>query len=256
MTELKLGKIRMDGGTQSREELSEEKIDEYAELMRDGIVFPDIVVVYDGTNYWLVDGFHRVNAAMSADLETINCDVRQGTQDDAIWMSSGVNATHGMPRTNADKKRAVELALRHAKSRGMSDRQLAEHCGVSGPTIARYRKPYLQNVADNRVKTAIRGGKKYKIDTSNIGRKAADPKPESQEPAAIVEPAKEPEPVELPKEPDPPKPVVGIPTKLPTFEQVWASLSPYTQKVLDSYPGSKNAVRKFHEAAIALVEGH
>ena len=248
MTELKLGKIRMDGGTQSREELSEEKIDEYAELMRDGIVFPDIVVVYDGTNYWLVDGFHRVNAAMSADLETINCDVRQGTQDDAIWMSSGVNATHGMPRTNADKKRAVELALRHAKSRGMSDRQLAEHCGVSGPTIARYRKPYLQNVADNRVKTAIRGGKKYKIDTSNIGRKAADPKPESQEPAAIVEPAK-PEPVEPPKEPDPPKPVVGTPTKLPTFDWCWAQLSKKKQDDLNGYPGSMYALKAFFELA-------
>lgn len=62
----------------SRAKSLAKKIDEYAELMRDGIVFPDIVVVYDGTNYWLVDGFHRVNAAMSADLETINCDVRQG----------------------------------------------------------------------------------------------------------------------------------------------------------------------------------
>ena len=76
------------------------------------------------------------------------------------------------------------------------------------------------------------------------------------------EPARESDPVEPPKEPepapqpDPPKPVVGTPTKLPTFEQVWASLSPYTQKVLDSYPGSKNAVRKFHEATIALVAPH
>lgn len=63
------------------------------------------------------------------------------------------------------------------------------------------------------------------------------------------EPAKEPEPVELPKEPDPPKPVVGVPTKLPTFDWCWAQLSKAKRTALDSYPGSMNALKAFFELA-------
>lgn len=239
MTELKLGKIRMDGGTQPRALLDDDKIDEYAELMREGTVFPDLVVVYDGTNYWLVDGFHRLNAAMVAELETINCDVQPGTLDDAIWLSCSVNATHGVPRTNADKRRAVELALRHKKSSGLTDVQIARHCGVSSVTVGRYRTSIINIVNDTSVKTAIRDGKKYKIDTSNIGRKPADPKPKVEEPA-------KPEPV-VAAPTEPPKQPVGAPTKFPTYQQAWDALSEAKKKQLKCSSGYDIALRAFYE---------
>ena len=41
----------------------------------------------------------------------IECDVRQGTHDDAVSYGMGCNAVHGLRRTNADKRHAVSMAL-------------------------------------------------------------------------------------------------------------------------------------------------
>mgnify|MGYP003848406485 FL=1 len=51
--------IRIDGGTQSREKLDQVVVSEYAELFKEGVEFPPISVVHDGTEYYLADGFHR-----------------------------------------------------------------------------------------------------------------------------------------------------------------------------------------------------
>jgi ParB-like chromosome segregation protein Spo0J len=79
--------------------------------MRDGAQFPPLVVLHDGEAYWLAEGFHRFNAAREAELETIACEVRSGSLRDAILHSAGANATHGLRRTNADKRRAVSILL-------------------------------------------------------------------------------------------------------------------------------------------------
>ena len=57
--------------------------------MQAGVKFPPVTVFYDGSDYWLADGFHRRNAAFSAELAQMECDVRQGTREDPsvpIWL--------------------------------------------------------------------------------------------------------------------------------------------------------------------------
>jgi ParB-like chromosome segregation protein Spo0J len=109
--QLQLTQIKTDGGTQSRAGLDQFVIDDYAQLMKEGAAFPLVVVFYDGTYYWLADGFHRTSAAEQAGLETIEAEVKQGTRRDAVLYSVGANATHGLRRSNADKRRAVETLL-------------------------------------------------------------------------------------------------------------------------------------------------
>lgn len=53
---------------------------------------------------------------------------------------------HGLRRTNADKRRAVMAALAHPNGRGLSDRLIAEHCGVSDPFVGTVRAE-LQTVS-------------------------------------------------------------------------------------------------------------
>ena len=55
--------IRRDGGTQMRPALDMEKVGEYAELLVDGVDLGALAVIYDGTNHWLWDGFHRLGVA-------------------------------------------------------------------------------------------------------------------------------------------------------------------------------------------------
>ena len=140
--QLSIDSIRIDGGTQPRAELRSDVIKEYAECMRAGVNFPPVTVFYDGRDYWLADGFHRYYAWQSARPGlAIKTDVHQGTVEDARWYSYGVNQTHGLRRTNADKERAVRLALQHPNAQTLSNRRIAEHCGVTERTIRRYRQP-------------------------------------------------------------------------------------------------------------------
>lgn len=122
--------IRIDGGTQSRVALSEEYISELAQALSEGDVLPPIILFYDGSEYWLADGFHRYHAVKKQEQETIASEVKQGTRRDAILYSVGANAQHGLRRTNADKRRAVETLLRDPEWTTWSDRAIARRCGV------------------------------------------------------------------------------------------------------------------------------
>jgi hypothetical protein len=137
---LSLSDIRIDGGTQPRTMMEWETVEEYAELYKAGSNMPPVVVFYDGSINWLADGFHRYNAAQSAGLEAIDADVRSGTKLDAVWFSCSANQGHGIRRTNEDKRRAVLAALAHPRSKGLSDRQIADHCGVSHNLVNEQRR--------------------------------------------------------------------------------------------------------------------
>jgi uncharacterized ParB-like nuclease family protein len=106
-TNLAINQIRLDGGTQPRAGLIEAIVAVYAEAMQQDGHFPPVTVFYDGREYWLADGFHRVAAAQNIGKDRILADVQQGRQRDAILYSVGANARHGLPRSNEDKRRAV-----------------------------------------------------------------------------------------------------------------------------------------------------
>jgi hypothetical protein len=155
-TQLSLADIRTDGGTQMRAGLHEETVREYLEVIQNlpsgaGWPFPPVVVFHDGEAYWMGDGFHRVEAARRylaqeqqetqnlAALRRIPADVRAGARRDAILYAAGANATHGLRRTNADKRRAVEVLLRDEEWGQWSDREIARRCQVSPDTVGRIR---------------------------------------------------------------------------------------------------------------------
>ncbi len=165
---LPITQLRRDGGTQPRAEMNLVIVAEYAENMRDGSAFPPVTVFFDGTIYWLADGFHRVAAAETNGDKTIAADVRQGTQRDAILFSVGVNATHGIRRTNADKRRAVERLLRDEEWVKWSDREIARQCKVTHPFVAKIRVELSGN--DYQMRTVSRSGTTYQQNTANIGK--------------------------------------------------------------------------------------
>jgi hypothetical protein len=63
-----------------------------------GAMFPPVVVFFDGAEYWLADGFHRILAAKQLGLAEIAADVREGGR---------ANVSHGLKRFNRDKRNAV-----------------------------------------------------------------------------------------------------------------------------------------------------
>ena len=170
---LPIDKIRTDGGTQPRAAIDRRTVDEYQREMEEGQVFPGVDVFFDGTSYWLAEGFHRIEATYGAGFDDIDVTIHQGTVEDAKWFSFGANKDHGLRRSNEDKQRAVKSALQHPKSKGLSDNQIAEHVGVHHSTIAKWRSEVAScgNSKIPTTRTATRNGKTYEMDTTNIGRR-------------------------------------------------------------------------------------
>jgi ParB-like chromosome segregation protein Spo0J len=63
-TSVDLAKIDTNFRTQLRCKLNQEIVDTYAEAMKGGVIFPPVVLFASGENYYIGDGFHRIEAAM------------------------------------------------------------------------------------------------------------------------------------------------------------------------------------------------
>ncbi len=142
MTEIALSDIG-DGGAQMRVEMKPDVVRDYADEMVAGAIFPPVVVYHDGSIYWLADGFHRVAAARKIERETIEAEVREGTARDAIIHGIGANASHGLRRTQADKRRAVERLIRDEEWSKWSNRQIAKVAKVDHKTVGKIRREIL-----------------------------------------------------------------------------------------------------------------
>jgi len=131
--------IRVDGQTQSRVKISEVTVGEYAEAMKadTGAPFPAVTVFFDGTDYWLADGFHRLLAAQRIGRKNIAAEVKEGSRKDAAWASCAANQLHGLRRSIPDKLKAAGIALKLHPEK--SDRMLAEHCGVGHRFVCEVR---------------------------------------------------------------------------------------------------------------------
>ena len=116
---------------------------QYKGDLASGVVFPPLVVFFDGKINWVADGFHRGQAYREAGASTCPCDVRQGTKRDAILYAVGANSTHGLQRTNKDKRRAVMTLLNDAEWSQKSDREVARLAGVSHPFVLSLRSQVI-----------------------------------------------------------------------------------------------------------------
>jgi len=229
MQEVALSALNIDGGTQPREVIDTRLAEEYALAMGTGAAFPPVVAFFDGSTYWLADGFHRHYAHKVLGRDTIECDVRQGTQRDAILFSVGANATHGLRRTNEDKRRAVTTLLKDPEWSGWSDREIARQCKVTHPFVSKLRPPVAVpssgnvtrydaperpeanatpaplsggNLQMDAPRTVSRGGTTYTMKTAAIGARDVDRgKKEGALPFAPASPAGQPQAAARPPAP-------------------------------------------------------
>ena len=177
--------IRIDGGTQSRKELNQDKVQEYADLMRDGIEFPPITVFHDGSDYWLSAGFHRYFAHKEIGNVAIDCEVIEGTVRQAKWHSWGSNE-HGMPHTAEEKKAIAIEILSDSEYSKYSNIQIAKHIGVHSATLGRWRTTLGEKPTEV---VYVKNGKETVMKTKNIGKnkKPVEEVKKEEEPDKIVE---------------------------------------------------------------------
>ncbi len=141
-----VGEITLDPKLQPRNELNADAIQQYSDDIRAGDEFPPVEVTNVKGRYYLTSGWHRTLAAKRAGLKSIEVIVTDGTLDDAKWDASAANVEHdksGSRRTNADKAKAVKMALAvkanlNGGLRHGDYTKIADHVGVTSMTVKRW----------------------------------------------------------------------------------------------------------------------
>lgn len=186
---ISIDRVRIDGQTQMRAKLDETTVAEYSDAIAGGVTFPKMEVYFDGNYYWLADGFHRLQAYRRNHKKRVSVSVHKGTKEDARWHAIGANQAHGLRRTNKDKERAVKAAIKHPKTieGKLSDRQIAEHVGVSSNTVMKYRNE-LESAAQIAHLTERTGkdGKTYPVPEKKTPVKDPTPPEPDEEPEQYV----------------------------------------------------------------------
>lgn len=116
----------------------------------------------------LADGHHRLLAAQKAGRDELTARVYPGTRSDCVRFALKSNSTHGLRRSNADKRRCVELAL--AEWADISDREIARVAGVSHPFVSEVRRQ-LETVSTSSAASAKRLGRDGKRRRSRVAQK-------------------------------------------------------------------------------------
>lgn len=184
-TKLKIGKIRIDGNTQPRTKIDTDVVSDYATAFEMNEPLPPVDVFHDGKDYWLADGFHRFHGASKSGRKTIACKIHNGTQRDAILFSVGANASHGLRRTNEDKRAAVMTLLNDPEWSQWSAREIARACAVSDPFVGSLRavSANVSTEKPDRVKYTTKHGTES-TQTTTKKTKPKEPEKPQETPAA------------------------------------------------------------------------
>lgn len=176
MKKLNMLNIRIDGGTQARLTLNQDVVKDYAEHMREGAVFPPLIVFHDGSDYWLADGFHRFFAMRANGVVSAECDIRTGTLRDAVLFSLGANegSKRGLPPSFEDNRNSIIKMLNDAEWSKWTNTAIAKHIGVSNMTVGRVKSSIETKSDETKTKKFVdKEGKERTVNTENLGRKTS-----------------------------------------------------------------------------------
>jgi hypothetical protein len=176
---LAIDRIRRDGRTQPRNHINHDVVERYRDAMEAGDAFPPVTVFFDGEEYRLADGWHRVCAALCLGWQGIAAEVLPGGLRDAEWHSFSVNATHGYPRDKDDVGRILRRIFEDPVWSAKGLREISRHCGIPWSTVQYKHGKFVSSGQTGQLgmKPSMReaeraDGTTYEIETRNIGRQA------------------------------------------------------------------------------------
>jgi ParB-like chromosome segregation protein Spo0J len=122
--------------------LAGESADHVRVLAESEIALPPIIV--SRSTMRVIDGMHRLRAALLRGQEEIEVQLFEGDEEDAFVLAVEANVNHGLPLSLADRTAA---AARIVKSHlHWSDRAIASSTGLAAKTVAAIRR---RSTADN-----------------------------------------------------------------------------------------------------------
>ena len=254
MQDILVESIRTDEGVQSRTTINREYVAELVELLKSGKKLPPVEVYRADDETWMADGFHRLLAHQEAGKRTIRAEVHKGGRKEARWHSTGANQTHGLRRTNEDKRRCVKMALEDHPE--MSDMAIAEHVGVSVNFVSGLRRQVPHDGGP--VERVGKDGKTYRIPP--LPPRNIPPPPPFTTPRTIPPPPSgrtfPPPPPSAPRE-EPKKAVLegpkdGVGNVIPDHLQTLFARGAEVQALLGQISSIKGALKRAEETGDVL----
>jgi hypothetical protein len=143
--------IEATAATQMRKRLDRGVIDQYTEDLKNGDPFPPVHVYREENSERniLADGFHRHRAFVNAERSEIGCWIYEGGMHEALIHALGSNHGHGFRRTNADKRHAVEMALKDPEISKLKQKEIADICRVTDRAVRKIRNEILAKDSSN-----------------------------------------------------------------------------------------------------------
>lgn len=103
-------------------------------------------ILVHGKTRRVIDGMHRLRAAILRGEETIRVRLFEGSDEAAFVLAVRANVVHGLPLSLADREAAAARILRANPT--WSDRVVASIAGISPKTVSAIRRQVAANVRD------------------------------------------------------------------------------------------------------------
>ena len=135
-----IDKIGTDPSLQIRVQINDDTVTEYRAIIREfGFMDPMLVFNTGGEKYLLSKGHHRLIAYLAEGIEKVPCEIRKGDLSEAKW--AAFQDGHGcLPLTNADKRKAAQIAVEDPSIGLKPDIDIARRIGVSASLIGEVRR--------------------------------------------------------------------------------------------------------------------
>ncbi|MEU8521281.1 ParB/RepB/Spo0J family partition protein [Streptomyces sp. NBC_01216] len=109
----------------------------------------------------VIDGSHRVAAAVLAGRDSVEAHYFDGPEEDAFLRSVSANTAHGLPLTVSDRKAAAARILRSHTD--LSDRAVATYTGLDAKTVAAVRRSSTEDARRSNTRVGS-DGKAHPLD--------------------------------------------------------------------------------------------
>ena len=130
----------------------EEKVDEYAQLLEQGVEFDPISVWKRENEYWVIDGVHRLSAYKKAGRTTIKAKLVECKNElDFRIKAIQANLKHGL----ALKKEERELLAQILYKEGLSEEEIQRIFGVTDRTIRNWLAGVKEQEKQEKIKKAL-----------------------------------------------------------------------------------------------------
>jgi hypothetical protein len=176
-----ISRIARDHDIQIRLSIDEELVGEYAAIVAEHQHMDPITVftkdpehITKDEEIVLADGFHRVGAYLKCGREEIPAEILAGGRSEALEYAITRNCKNGLRMSNADKRRAAELAIADARLGEMPDAKLAKKIGVSSALVNEVRRGITQEQKRKRAKS-VRVGSHVRAAPEPVDEQASRP---------------------------------------------------------------------------------